>query len=46
MMDNWYQPLSIGQPLPTLPVSLKESWAICLDLDSSNEETCRTLKIK
>ena len=24
MMDNWYHPLAIGQPLPTLPIWLKE----------------------
>jgi Protein of unknown function (DUF4058) len=46
MMDNWYHPLTIGQPLPTLPIWLKESWAISLDLESSYEETCRTLRIR
>ena len=46
MMDNWYHPLAIGQPLPTLPIWLKETWAISLDLESSYEETCRTLRIK
>ncbi len=39
MMDNWYHPLAIGQPLPTLPIWLKETWAISLEL--SYEETCR-----
>ena len=46
MMDNWYHPLAIGQPLPTLPIWLKETKAISLDLESSYEETCRTLRIK
>jgi hypothetical protein len=46
IMDNWYHPLAIGQPLPTLPLWLKETWAIALDLESSYEETCRTLRIK
>ena len=46
MMDTWYHPLAIGQPLPTLPVWLKETWAISLDLESSYEETCRTLRIR
>ena len=45
MMDNWYHTLAIGQPLPTLPIWLKESWAISLDLELSYEETCRTLRI-
>jgi hypothetical protein len=46
MMDNWYHPLAIGQPLPTLPIWLKETWAISLDLESSYEEICRTLRIR
>jgi hypothetical protein len=46
MMDNWYHPLSIGQSLPTLPIWLKEAWAISLDLEASYEETCRTLRIR
>lgn len=45
MMDNWYHPLSIGQPLPTLPVWLKKDLPISLDLESSCEETCRALRI-
>jgi hypothetical protein len=46
LIDNWYQPLNIGQPLPTLPVWLKETWAISLELESSYEESCRTLRIR
>jgi hypothetical protein len=46
MMDNWYHPLAIGQTLPTLPIWLKETRAISLDLESSYEETCRTLRIR
>jgi hypothetical protein len=46
MMDNWYHPLAVGQPLPTLPIWLKETWAISLDLESSYEATCRTLRIR
>jgi hypothetical protein len=46
LMDNWYHPLGIGQSLPTLPIWLKETWAISLDLESSYEETCRTLRIR
>jgi hypothetical protein len=46
ILDNWYHPLAIGQPLPTLPIWLKETWAIALDLESSYEETCRTLRIR
>jgi hypothetical protein len=46
LMANWYHPLAIGQLLPTLPIWLKETWAISLDLESSYEETCRTLRIR
>jgi len=46
LMDSWYHPLAVGQPLPTLPVWLKEQWAISLDLEASYEETCRTLRIR
>jgi hypothetical protein len=46
LMDNWYHSLAIGQPLPILPIWLKETWAISLDLEQSYEETCRTLRIR
>ncbi len=46
MMDNRYHPLVIGQVLPTLPIWLRENWAISLDLESSYEPTCRTLRIR
>ncbi|MCE9534236.1 MAG: hypothetical protein K8T89_24415, partial [Planctomycetes bacterium] len=46
MMDNWYHPLAIGQPLPTLPIWLRESFAVSLELESTYEETCKTLRIR
>lgn len=46
MMDNWYHPLVIGQPLPALPIWLTETRAISLDLESSYEATCRALRIE
>lgn len=46
LMDNWFHPLTIGQPLPTVPIWLKETQAVSLDLESSYEETCRTLRIR
>ncbi len=46
MMDNWFHPLAIGQVFPTLPIWLKESLAISLELESSYEETCRMLRIR
>ena len=46
IMDNWYHPLTIGESLPTLPIWLKESWAVSLGLESSFDETCETLRIR
>jgi hypothetical protein len=46
LMDTWYHSLAIGQPLPTLPIWLREDFAVSLELESSYEETCRTLRIR
>ena len=46
MMDNWYHPLAIGQTLPTLPIWLREKFAVPLDLESSYEKTCSSLRIR
>jgi hypothetical protein len=46
LMDSWYHSLALGEPLPTLPIWLTESAAISLDLETSYEETCRTLRIR
>jgi hypothetical protein len=46
MMDNWYHPLAIGHRLPSLPIWLKETKAVSLELEASYEETCRTLRIR
>ena len=46
VMDNWYYPLAIGQPLPSLPIWLTAAKAISLNLESSYEESCRTLRIR
>jgi hypothetical protein len=45
MMDNWYHELVIGGTLPTLPIWLTETKAVSLELESSYQETCRTLRI-
>ncbi|MGH7135815.1 MAG: DUF4058 family protein [Pirellulales bacterium] len=44
-VDNWFRPLVIGQPLPSLPVWLSETQTVSLDLEASYEETCRVLRI-
>lgn len=45
LMDTWYHPLEIGQPLPALPIWLTENSAVELNLESTYEESCRTLRI-
>ena len=42
---TWAYPLTIGKPLPLLPIWLTEELAISLDLEASYEETCRVLHI-
>jgi hypothetical protein len=44
-LEAWAHPLSIGLPLPTLPLWLAEGLAVPLDLEQSYEETCRILRI-
>jgi Protein of unknown function (DUF4058) len=45
LVESWMHPLSIGQPLPTLPLWLADDLAVPVDLESSYEETCRTLRL-
>jgi hypothetical protein len=44
-LETWYQTLSLGLPLPCLPLWLTEDLAIPLDLEASYEQTCRDLRI-
>ena len=45
LLESWFYPLHIGQPLPTLPVWLDVDLSIDLELEFSYEETCRFLHI-
>ena len=44
-LEAWAHPLSLGRPLPTLPLWLAEDLAVPLDLELSYEETCRILRV-
>jgi len=44
-LESWAFPLSVGHPLPTLPIWLTESHAVSLELEASYEDTCRVLRI-
>ncbi len=45
LLDAWFYPMSVGQPLPTLPIWLTPDLRVMLPLETSYEETCRILKI-
>jgi hypothetical protein len=45
LLETWAYSLTLGQPLPTLPLWLAENLAVPLELEPSYEETCRILRI-
>lgn len=45
LLDAWFYPMSVSQPLPTLPIWLRFDLRIDLPLETSYEETCRLLHI-
>jgi Protein of unknown function (DUF4058) len=45
-LDTWPFALTIGSPLPTVPLWLAGVTAVPLDLESSYEKTCRVLRIE
>ena len=44
-LEAWKYPLTLGQPLTTLPLWIAENLAVPLELELSYEETCRILRI-
>ena len=45
LLNGWFYPMNLGQPLPTLPIWLDADLGVFLDLEKSYEETCRVLHI-
>jgi hypothetical protein len=45
LLETWTHALTLGQPLPTLPLWLADDLAVPLELEESYEETCRVLRI-
>jgi hypothetical protein len=45
LLDAWFYPMIVGQPLPTLPIWLTPDLRVMLALETSYEETCRILEI-
>ncbi|MFO0926883.1 MAG: DUF4058 family protein [Gemmataceae bacterium] len=46
MLDVWFYPMALGQPLPTLPLWLSADLHVLLPLEAGYEETCRLLRIQ
>jgi hypothetical protein len=44
-LDAWFCPMTVGQPLPTLPIWLTPDLRVMLPLEPSYQETCRVLGI-
>ena len=44
-LETWPQAMTIGQPLPTLPLWLAEELVVSLDLEPSYEQACHDLWI-
>ncbi len=45
LLEAWFYPMPVGQPLPTLPIWLTPDLRVMLPLETSYEETCRVLGI-
>jgi hypothetical protein len=45
VLETWYHDLSVGQPLPTLPLWLTEILSVPLNLELSYEQACDDLSI-
>ncbi len=45
LLDAWYYPLTLGQPLPTIPLWLSPTLRVELPLELSYQEVCRLLRI-
>lgn len=45
LIDTWYYPMELGQPLPTIPIWLGPTLHVLLPMESSYETTCRVLHI-
>jgi hypothetical protein len=45
LLDTWFYPLALGQPLPKLPLWLDIDLSVFVDLEASYEDTCRVLRI-
>ena len=45
LLDAWFYPMAVGEPLPTIPLWLTPDLRVMLPLETSYQETCRLLRI-
>jgi hypothetical protein len=45
LLDAWFYPMTVGQPMPTLPIWLGPDLRVMFPLEKSYQETCRILGI-
>jgi hypothetical protein len=45
LLDAWFYPMAVNEPLPTLPILMAADLRIMLSLETSYQETCRILGI-
>lgn len=44
-LEMWAHPLTVGGPLPSIPLWLTDTLNLPLDLEATYEETCRTVRL-
>jgi uncharacterized protein DUF4058 len=44
-IETWPVPLAVGQPLPTLPLSLEAEWCVPVDLEVAYKEACQRRRL-
>jgi hypothetical protein len=45
-LSTWFNPMTLGQPLPLLPVWLSDTQSVDFDLERSYEQACEDLSIR
>jgi hypothetical protein len=44
-LDTWPMPLAVGEPLPTVPLSLEAEHCLAVDLEAAYAEACRRRRV-
>lgn len=46
VLDTWYRPLAVGQPLPTLPLWLRGGLCLPVELQAAYDRTCAEQRVR